>query len=318
MKKDLDQLIAEYKRQEARATLSPDGTPTELFQEMTWSERGQRLLKLIEDRNGSIGLKELLFDEIEQLGINNTEEGRAYLRNFLSLFVQQKLLIKTKMNNKTFYLINKQFSSANIQEYFDLLSGPQNRPESYQEIQLKKYQKRVQLLVNILRQKGPLPVPRFIEEHLVEFGFTNDTTGRREVQLFLRRAIRKGAVRTFKKDSIPWLGMPELQNEGEQSCQISHQTTPVLMGEVPNDRQRSLPSRIGSDRGPALASIRTATFSLDLKLFAYQSLFELDGQLNELDEHLIGIVDQLTFKRRQLWGLNQVIDQLTACRTDSA
>lgn len=315
MKKDLDQLIAEFKRFGEVRPLEDDSHPqhqSDLFQEMTWAERGKLLMELIEQRNGSISQKELLHEHIEKLGIANSEEGRQYLRNFLSLFVQQKVLIKKRFKNKTFFLPNRHFTSANIQEYFALLSRPSGENVSYKKASRLKYLKRVKLLKSIIEQKGPLPISRLIDEHIGEFGFTNDSVGRQEALLFFKNAINDHSVQTYKKDSMTWITMSESFEEEQAKPEISHK-------EIEEVRTQKIDeiSGFGWDRGQDSRGMLTrSSFSEDNKLrvdeelLVYRSISHYDAQIVDLDKQFYLLHQEKMLLRKQLTGIDKMISQL--------
>jgi len=312
MKKDLDQLLAEYRQKEAQVTSRGDNVASprnDLLQEMTWSERGKLLIEMIEQHNGAISQKELLYDQIEKLGITNSEEGRSYLRNFLSLFVQQKVLLKQTLKNKTHFTLNRQYSSTNIQEYFYLLSAPTMQNESYHEIAHQKYLKRVELLVDILLHQGAIPVSKLVDEHIVELGFTNDIKGRHEVADFLKRTLREGTVAITKKDSVTFInvsGMDQAKS-AKPASQTVHRKRPPQPAQTGSRREEKPP--LAPSAADRTASIRQI---MDREIFLSQVLYELEQQINGLDDQFIEISAQKNRAKDQLLGLEKLMNELMA------
>ncbi|MFC1851173.1 hypothetical protein ACFL27_13340 [candidate division CSSED10-310 bacterium] len=318
MKKDLDQLIAEFKKMNAQSGLEPGQArkaASDSFDEMSWEERGQLLLELIESRGGSISQQELLNTDIDKLGIANSEDGRQYLRNFLSQFIQQKLIRKKKIKNKI-YLTLSHHRSSNIKEYFSLFSVKTEQKIPFKKAAELKYIKRLKILINVLKERGQFPIDTLFGELMAEIGFHNDSSGKAEAHEFLTRALENKQVHVIKKNSTSWLVLPEpgqtvtprKKRKSSNGDKLEQSKTPVSQSSpITRQTKKRKDSQPETHSGPAPLSVQKA-----LDLFYWK--VKLENQISDLDDEIIRIAEFKKRYRAQLAHISQKIVEIFELR----
>lgn len=340
MKKDLDQLIAEFKQMNGKS-LHGAGCETDVttcVEEMTWEERGKLLLGLIEEHNGVMSQKDLFNHEIEKIGLGNNEEGRLYLRNFLSWYIQQRIIIKKRIKNKVYFAISQHYRSNDLKEYFRLVTNQRKSDVSPEE----KFEKRSKNCIAILERKGPLPLDMVLNNYLGEIGFPNDSLGRAEAQEFFNKLLSGKQVRELKKECISFLVLPEQASafpedkteSSEEQNVICDEATSVELPETeqivskmddepastPLDSKQTLSVEAeGQIEGEPVSprKLKTRSEKSDViekvwheELDLYHWKVKFDKEIDDLESEIIRIADERKELRRKLHAIESTLKYL--------
>lgn len=329
MKITLDQLLDEFKKKEfASENVATDisVSSSALTQKLSWEERGLLLIKFLEDNSGSISKTDLLKNNMVKLGIQSSENGRLFFKNFISWFIQQGIIKTSKYKNRIYYLLNEQFNTTNIKEYFSLVSERMKSADDISNPAKSFYNKRVILLKNLLKKTGTLLLSSLLNDFRGELGFHKNLQGKKQAVLFLKDAVRNNVIMESERDNQIWISVKPTdsnviskykskpQNKVKQIVKTSQ---PKLIKTTKG--KKSLPTPISIKKEKTLNIFHPA-FLLSLppkvqkELDIYYWKRHYEEQINLMDDHVISLCEQINVLKKQLFNVDRLIVEIYQLR----